>query len=284
MKALCGFFDGTQKISDPISVFLVLLGSVTLARFILPYVAFLMFSAYIQPWVNSTRLNAYVDASLAPYKNKRRFLFGVRLILISIVYIVIANRDTNNPTFTLTLELSLLVGFALIQAYIHPFKSFGVALLDMSFLLNLIARTLATSYTIQNEGSFHDQDIIILCVALLTYVGIILWHILRKLHKNRWVKKKGVCFVTRFIKAPKLKKVRGIMEMMAKMDGNMSAVSEREVPQDERGYSSGHSDRQTPTTTMTLQDMVAAPDERQLHEEPSSPKLRDVRLVLAYIG
>ena len=35
---------------------------------------------------------------------------------------------------------------------------------------------------------------------------------------------------------------------------------------------SGHSDRQT---TMTLQDMVAAPDEGQLHEEPSSPKMRE---------
>ena len=202
---------------------------------------FFTFSAYIQPWVNSTRLNAYVDASLAPYKNKLRFLFGVRLILISIIYIVIANRGTNNPTFTLTLELSLLVGFALIQAYIRQFKSFGVALLDMSFLLNLITLTLATSYTIHNEGRFHDQDIMIhlsIYVALLTYyVGIILCHILRKLHKNRWVKEKSVGFVTRFLKAPKLKKVRGIVEIMAKIDGNVSAVSEREVPQDERGYS-----------------------------------------------
>ena len=63
------------------------------------------------------------------------------------------------------------------------------------------------------------------------------FHILRKLHKNRWVKEKSAGFVTRFIKAPKLKKVRRIVEIMAKIDGNVSAVSEQEVPQDERGYS-----------------------------------------------
>ena len=270
-EGIVWFFDGTHKISDPISVFFILLGSVTLACFILPYMVFFTFSTYIQQRVNSTRLNAYVDASLAPYKNKQRFWFGVRLILISAIYVIIANRGTNNPTLTLTLELSLLVGFALIQTYTSPFKSLGVAFIDLSFLLNLIALTLGTSYTIQNKARFHDQDIIVnlsLSVAALTYVGIIVWHIMRKLHKNKWLKEKVRGAVARFIKAPKLRKARGIMEMMAKIEGR---VSEREVPQDEGEYSTGHSDLQTSTsgtTTMTLQDMVAAPDEGVLEEEP----------------
>ena len=48
-------------------------------------------------------------------------------------------------------SLNFLVGFAIIQPYIHLFKSIGVAFLDMFFLLNLIALTLGTLYTIQNN-------------------------------------------------------------------------------------------------------------------------------------
>ena len=123
-----------------------------MADFILPYVVFFTFSTYIQRRVNSTQLNAFVDASLAPHKEDLRFWFGARLILTSIIYVITANRGTNNPAITLTLEVSLLVGFAIIQAYIHPFKTIGVAILDMSFLLNLITLTVGTLYTVQNNN------------------------------------------------------------------------------------------------------------------------------------
>ena len=97
------FFDGTLEASNPISVILILLGSLTMAGFILPYAVFFTFSTYIQQWGNSTRLNAFVDANLAPYKDRMRFWFGARLILTSIIYVIIANRGTNNPAITLTL-------------------------------------------------------------------------------------------------------------------------------------------------------------------------------------
>ena len=116
-------FGGTNDISDPISIFLILLGSITMASFLLPYVLFFTFSNYIQRCFNSTRLNAYVDATLAPYKERLQYWFGARLILTCIIYTIIANCGTNNPTLSLTLELSFLVGFTTIQAYIHPFKS-----------------------------------------------------------------------------------------------------------------------------------------------------------------
>ena len=204
------FFDGTQDISDPISIFLIVLGSLTLTGFILPYMVFFTFSTYIQRCVNSTRLNAYVDASLAPYKNNLRFWFGARLLLTSVIYIIIANRGTDNPKFSLTMELSLLVGFTVIQAFIRPFKSLGVAILDLSFLLNLIALTLGALYTIQNGELSHNRDIIVslsLSVALLTSVCIIIWHLMKKLHKNKKIRDKVYGVETRLVQALKLERV-----------------------------------------------------------------------------
>ena len=121
------------------SVILIHLGSLIMVDFILPYVVSFIFSTYIQQWVNSNRLNAFVDANLALYKDELRFLFGARqLILTSIIYVIIANRGTNNPAITLTFEVSPLVGFAIIQAYIHPFKNIGVVILDIFSFLTLL--------------------------------------------------------------------------------------------------------------------------------------------------
>lgn len=271
------FFDGTQAVNDPTSVFFVVLGCLTLVCFILPYVVFFTFSTYIQQCVNSTRLNAFVDASLAPYKNNKRFWFGVRLILTSIIYIIIANRGTNNPTFTLTLEISFLVGYALIQTYICPFKSLGVALLDLSFLVNLIALTVGTSYTIQSDNRYPDQDILInlsISVALLTNMGIILWHIVRKLYRNKVIRERVFGLVNMLVQALKLNKTKGIVEIMTKIKKEGGA-SEGAVPPDEGEYLSGCSDPPTQTTTITLQDMLPAADDNQEEQMPPSPQLRE---------
>ena len=270
------FFDGTQKASNPISIFLIALGSITMVGFILPYVLFFNFSTYIQQFVNSTRLNAFVDASLAPYKNKLRFWFGARLILTSIIYIIIANRGTNNPTFTLTLELSLLVGFAVIQASIRPFKSTRVALLDMSFLLNLIALNLGTLYNIQNKSSFSNQKTsanISMSIAFITTIGITFLHLLCKLRKNEKIKTNTDLLwatASKFLKALiKLRSKKDIVNIMTKTKKNVEGGGEVVVQ-------SGHNVNETatgepPTTIISLQDMEAAPD----NGEQSSFQLRE---------
>ena len=270
-------FDGTQNIRDPVSIFLIILGSLTLGGFILPYMVFFTFSTYIQRCVNSTRLNAYVDASLAPYKNNLRFWFGARLILTSIIYIIIANRGTDNPKLSLTLELSLLVGFSVIQAFICPFKSLGVAILDLFFFLNLIALTLGALYTIQIGKLQHSQETIVnisLSVALLTNVGIILWHVTKRLHKNRRLRNKVSEVVTMLAQDVKFKKgVDIVMDRIGRREGYRGGNG---VLQSEGGYQTGYSTLEpiptAPRSSLGLQDMIAAPDNNQLQEEPFSPQ------------
>ena len=271
------FFDGTLEASNPISVILILLGSLTMAGFILPYVVFFTFSTYIQQWVNSTRLNAFVDASLAPYKDRMRFWFGARLILTSIIYVIIANRGTNNPAITLTLEISLLVGFAIIQAYIHPFKNIGVAVLDMFFLLNLIALTVGTLYTIQNYNPrLSDQEILAktsVSIAFIMYIGILVWHLLKRLHKNKKIKTKTdqmLATVTRLLLALKLKIKREIIYKRKGESGSSGGQGAATVLQSGLKLTV-HSEATTGTTTISLQDMVAAPD----NEEPTLSQLRE---------
>ena len=271
------FFDGTLEASHPISVILILLGTPTMVGFILHYVVFFTFSTYIQRWVNSTRLNAFVDASLAPYKEELRFWFGARLILTSIIYVIIANRGTNNPAITLTLEISLLVGFAIIQAYIHPFKNIGVAILDMSFLLNLIALSLGTLYTIQNYNPMlSDQQILaktFVSITLIMYIVIIVWHLWKRLSVSKKIKTKTdqmLATVTRLLLALKLKIKREIVVKRKGESGSGSEQGAATVLQSGLKLTA-YSEATTGTTTISLQDMVAAPD----NEEPTLSQLRE---------
>ena len=283
------FFDGTQQPDNPLAVFFIILGTLTLVFFIIPYLVFCLFSTCIQRQVNSTRLNAYLDASLAPYKDNLRFWFGARLVLISIIYIVIANRGTGDPTLTLTLELSCLVGFTVIQAYIQPFKSLWVSLVDLSFLLNLIALTLGTSYTIQGDARSSEQNVLVnfsLSIAFITQLGITLWHLFQRLHKNEKFRNKSdkiLAVVMMFVSAIKLRKKKEIMEMITKQrEGQENGVGD----EGDDGRISGarfhnrSSDLAPPpgkppsSSTFSLQEMSAAPDNDH-PEHISSSQLRE---------
>ena len=282
------FFDGTQDISDPISIFLILLGFLTLVGFILPYMVFFTFSTHIQQCVNSTRLNAYVDATLARYKHKLRFWFGARLILTSVIYVIIANRGTENPKFSLALELSLLMGFSVIQAYVRPFKSLGVALLDLSFLLNLISLTLGALYTTQNGAMYQNHEILVTfsqSLTLLTNVGIILWHLIKKLHKNKTVKHKVLVRLTLALKLGKVIDIITAKIGRRKDDGGPTGELHSHEEEYQTGYSQLEATPAAPTSSLGLRDMIPAPDDSQWQEEPSSPhpQLREPVLGFPYI-
>ena len=278
------FFDGTEQASDPLAIVFILVGTLSVVFFIIPYMVFFLFSTLIQNRVNSTRLNAYVDASLAPYRDKLRFWFGARLVLTIIIYIIIANRGTSNPTLTLTLELSFLVGFTVIQAYIRPFNSLCVFLLDLSFLLNLIGLTLGISYTAQSEERFTDQKILVnfsLGLALVTHLGILGWHLLRRLRRNEKFRNKTdemLEMATTLVSALKLRNMKEMMEVIGRQrEGQETGVGGEDAEEGARGTSSGgrilnRVSEPPSSTTISLQDIAAGPHEV---EHLSSSQLRE---------
>ena len=261
------FFDGSHTLSDPAAIVLIVIGAVVLAVFIIPYVLVITCSTYVQRRVNSTRLNAYFDASLAPFKDKMRFWFGARLILTCILYAIIADRGTNNPTLTLTLQLSFLVGFTILQAFIQPFKRIGIAILDMSFMVNLIMLTVGTTYTIQSKSRRDDQEILVntsIGIAFVTWLGILLYHIARRMYRRETVKLKVDQLVEKVMDlrtrwALKLKKSKQVEELHNNEVKNGASCSS---PQGVRYLNRPSDQHSTPTSAhISLNDMIPAPDD-----------------------
>ena len=140
---------------------------------------------------------------------------------------------------------------SVIQAYIHPFKRIGVALLDMLFLLNVITLTLGTLYTIQNDNRFSDQEYLVnasVSITFICFIGIVLWHLLKRLRNNVRIRNKTdqkLASATRVVLGVKLR-VKTIMTCNKKGEEN-----EEELPGGQ--HRTEHSEpavRSTGTTTI----------------------------------
>ena len=273
------FYDGTLRISDAVPIAVITISMLALVVFIIPYGIAIIFSTCIQRFAKSTRLNAYFDASLAPYKDKLRFWFGARLILVCILYFIIANRGTNNADITLTLQVSFLVGFAILQAFIQPFKSTAIAILDLSFFVNLILLSVGTAYTIQTASRGQRQEVLVnfsLAVSFVTFLGIFVYHLTRRLYEIEKIKKKTDKVVVKLKKRfvdTKLRLQGKYNEEMANergFDGDSASTQQGIQYLNKPNAPIGGSG--TPTSShISLHDMVPAPDDKHM----SSCELRE---------
>ena len=173
-------FDGNIDYFEGIHVIYFVVAIVVILAFVLPYTFSLILIALIQqiPYV-VPRLKPLIDAYLGPFKDRWRYWFGLRLLLLGIVYIIYATLGTDNPELALLLQLLFIVGFALYQAYVQPYKNMAIELLDLSFIANFIILTLASSYIISESYGKDDQKAVVSLMASISFVvffGIISYH------------------------------------------------------------------------------------------------------------
>ena len=262
------FFDGNRNRNSPEAIVFIVFGLLTIVFCIIPYVFVMTFSKYVQRVVRSPRLVAHIDASHAPFKEELRFWFGARLILILVLYIILAAKGTNNPSLTLTIQLSLLVGFAIIQGFIRPFKKTVIELLDMSFIVNIIFLTLGTTYTIQEASLIDEQRVLVdfsLSIAFITFIGILIYHSVSALNTIPAFKKRANSLVVR---------MKNIYEVTTR---RLKGQHDSELPADEtQAETTVLSNTTSSTVQLSLQDMVPAPDDAEKPPvEISSSQLRE---------
>ena len=202
------FYDGSSNADDPLVIITILVAVVVFVGLILPYILVNTFHKYIRKVTSSVKyirkvtssvwLNAHIDANTAPYKDQMRYWFGVRLILIAILYFIVSNGAINSQYLALIIQLSFMVGYAILQAFLQPFKQQSIAILDMSFIVNLILLTIGTLYIQRDGGMMEDQsgrmedqsDLVAfsVCIAFITFVGILAYHIWKRLYAIQVVK------------------------------------------------------------------------------------------------
>ena len=177
------YLDASVEYFSVEHLILFLLAIITLLFFLIPYTVFLsgikIFVRY--RLTNLNRFKPFVDAYCAPYKDRYRFWFGLRLCVLIIAYMGYAILS-NSPCLLVLLISCLLICFTTLQAVIMPYKSMVLHYLELFFLCNCIILHAVGLYSTNTNGiqvslDSHILVNIIMAPAFLLFLAIIIYHI-----------------------------------------------------------------------------------------------------------
>ena len=180
------YFDGSMRYMTGGHLALGLLSIAVLILVIVPYTVFMFLAQWCLhiSWI-STRFKPLIDANLAPYKDRLRFWFGLKLSIIAVLslsaIILTARRAEDQIIYLHIVIIFLLLVF---QASFKPYRSKVANILDIFFLVNyfffLSACIWLYSGVFPSSTNFmpHILAVEILTVgsAFVVFVTIILYH------------------------------------------------------------------------------------------------------------
>ena len=128
------------------------------------------------------------DAFVAPYKEKYRFWFGLRALIL--IYLAVMETVIFADIEALLLSSITVVGtFAIIQGYIRPFKSSLINILDLTFTGIFLLMSSIVLYLNPTSSGYKECDIVVYClgcVAFLLFCVVIIYHIHYVSKKYSW--------------------------------------------------------------------------------------------------
>ena len=164
---------------------------VSLGVVLLILIPFTFASTFPKVILRSKRLSHFfplLDCFYAPYKDKYRSWLGVRLVVL--VYL----SGMESVLFSYQ-EASLLSGvvvvlaFAIVQAYIHPFKNTLVNILDLTFTGIFILLSVITLYLYPSTSGYDKVNIavyVLVLVAFFFFLVVIAVHVHNAVKHTRW--------------------------------------------------------------------------------------------------
>ena len=180
------YLDGTVKYGGYSHRILMIVTLVVVLGLLLPYILLLLFAKPLRPLACTNKyLRPLLEATHAPYKEGKQYWFTLRLLLLCAMYGVYAKyRATDIYSLLVTTSLMLVI-FLVVQAYIKPFRSKLINLLDTGLMVNITLIYLTYWYFFQNKDLLMIKIISFSSVFLtfVTLVMVIVYHVL-------WVCKK----------------------------------------------------------------------------------------------
>ena len=178
----------------------------------LPYTLLLLFGQWLQAishlrflsWVNSARLKPFLDSYHAPYKAKHRYWPGMLLVFRFVLLLVFALNPQQDTSINM---LAILIGIGVLQLWAWVsggvYKNWCLDALEGSFVLNLIILVGATYHISHLRGNQLAVGYTAVSITLLTFLGILAYHILQQLRHFKLCKR--FCKLNLQFKGPNIK-------------------------------------------------------------------------------
>ncbi|XP_065893656.1 uncharacterized protein [Dysidea avara] len=167
-------------------VILFLIGIVFILVFILPLALAMTFPTVV---LRSKRLSYFFplfDCFYAPFKGKYRYWFGARMIVL----IYLSTMESIIRSYQEALLLSVVIAvlaFAIVQAYIRPFKNTIINILDLIFMGIFILLSVITLYIYPSSSGYAEVNIavnVLGSVAFVLFCFVLVFHVYNIIKKT----------------------------------------------------------------------------------------------------
>ena len=190
-------------------------GNLLLIFFIIPYALFLILAPTpcgqyltkyrLLKWIN--KLKPFLDAHTGHYRDHYRYWTGLlllaRVIIAIFVSLNLANTVVTVPLLVVTIMMFMLVAIAWSGGGVY--RSWPRNLLECSFFLNLGIFAVSTMFVLKIGGNQEALFYTSGTIALLEFLGILVYHIYHQAKKLRRVREWALATVAncKCIKRPK---------------------------------------------------------------------------------
>ena len=192
-KLLVWYRDGSVLYGqNPYHVVLICVSIAVLSLFIIPFILVGLFGVkMLRSRFIAKYFRPFIDAIHGPYKEKLRYWFGLRLVILSVIYIITAVLQGTNRTLQLLLLTFILNLFIIAQAIVLLYKNKILNALDLWFMVLVLINSI-TSLSYSSSENTKTSNImttvqIVLCV--MTYIVILMYHIYISISRLRCVRK-----------------------------------------------------------------------------------------------
>ena len=192
-KLLVWFKDGSVLYGqNPYHIVLLCVSIAVLSLFIVPFTLIGLFgvkmlrSRFIAKYVRP-----FIDAIHGPYKEKLRYWFGVRLVVLSLMYIITAVLQGSNISLQLLLFVFILNLFIIAQAVVLPYKNKILNGVDLWFMVLLSVNfTTSLSFTLsENTRANNIMTSVEIILCSITYLVILIYHMFILMSRFRFIGK-----------------------------------------------------------------------------------------------
>ena len=170
------FSAGIDYATLPLHVLHMFISIIFLFLFIIPYTLMITLAPFLAKYRAVSKYMPFLDVVYAPYKEKWRCWFGVRLCLLVVLLICRATLSGYSFVINLGVQLVSVTAFVFLQVHFKPFKTLFIHLLDVFFMLNFCACAFFT-ITVRESKALFDVITFLVSTALVAFLGIIAYHI-----------------------------------------------------------------------------------------------------------
>ena len=192
-KVLVWYRDGSILYGqNPYHLVLLCLSFVMLSFFIIPFTLVGLFGVkMLRIGCISKYFRPFIDAIHGPYKDNLRYWFGLRLIVLSLIYIITAIFQGSNMTLKLLLIIFVLVFYTIAQTVVMHYKKNILNALELWFMVLLLVNFIV--YLPYNVSDYHTLTNIVttleIVLCFVTYCIILLYHGYISMSRLRCIRK-----------------------------------------------------------------------------------------------